>query len=85
MKVIPSEYLLLAAVVEVAVRAVTSPDLMLIRWRTRLLVSFRLWVITLALTEYGKFISVYDYTQKLSCSLTIFHRVFVLLLSCNCN
>jgi len=32
-----------------------------------------------------KFISVNGYTRKLSCSLTIFHHVLVLLLSYNCD
>jgi len=35
--------------------------------------------------EDSKFISVYGYTWKLSCSLTIFHHVLVLLLSYNCG
>jgi len=33
----------------------------------------------------GKFISVYGYTWKLSCSVTIFHHVLVLLLSYDCD
>jgi len=39
-----SECLLLAAVVEVAVRTVTSPNLLLFRWFTCLLVLFRLLI-----------------------------------------
>jgi len=41
-KVSSSEYLLLAAVVEVAVRAVTLPNLLFFRWCKCLLVLFRL-------------------------------------------
>jgi len=37
----------------------------------------------LTIIEDGKFISVYGYTWKLSCSLTIFHHVHVLLLNYN--
>jgi len=40
-KVISLEYLLLAAVVEVAVRTVTLPNFLLLRWCTCLLVLFR--------------------------------------------
>jgi len=80
-----SAYLLLAAVVEVAVRTVTLPNLLLFRWCTCLLVLFRLFLIALGLIEDGKFISVYGYTWKLSCSLTIFRHVLVLLLSYNCD
>ena len=50
-----------------------------------MLVLFRLLLIVLALIDDGKFISVYDYTWKLSNSLTIFHHVFVLLLRYNCD
>jgi len=50
-KVSTSEYLLLVAVVEVAVRTVTLPDLLLFRWCTCLLVLFRLLLIALALIE----------------------------------
>jgi len=46
-----------------------------------LLFLLRLLLIALALIEDGKFISVYGYTWILSCSLTIFHHVLVLLLS----
>jgi len=42
-------------------------------------------MIALALIKDGKVISVYDYTWKLSCSLTIFHQVIVLLLRYNCD
>ena len=87
MKVSSSEYLLLAAVVEVAiaVRTITLPNLLLFRWCTCLLVVFRLLLIALALIEDGIFISVYGYTWKLSSSLTIFHHILVLLLRCNCD
>jgi len=61
-KVSSLEYLLLAAVAEVAVRTVTLPNLLLFRWCTCLLVLFRLLLIALALTEDDKFISVYGYT-----------------------
>jgi len=84
-KVCSSEYLLLAAVVKVMVRTVTLPNLLLFRWCTCLLVLFRLLLIALALIEDGKFTSINGYTWKLSCSLTIFHRVRVLLLSYNCD
>jgi len=50
-----------------------------------LLVLFRLWLITLALIEDGKFISVYGYTGKINCSLTIFDHVLVLFLRYNCD
>jgi len=76
--------MLLVAVVEVAVRTVTLPNLLLFRWCTCLLVLFMVWLIALTLTEDGKLISVYGYTWILSCSLTIFHHVLVLLLSYNC-
>jgi len=76
---------LLAAVVEAAVRTVTLPKLLLFRWCTCLLLLFRLLLIALALIEDGKFMSVYGYTWKLSCSVTIFHHVLVLLLSYNCD
>jgi len=42
MKVSSSEYLLLAAVVEVAVRTVTFPNVLFFRWCTCLWVLFRL-------------------------------------------
>jgi len=86
-KVSSSEYLLLAAVVELAVRTVTLPNLLLLlfRWCTCLLVLFRMLLTALALIEDGKFISVYGYTWKLSCSLMIFRHVFVLLLRYNCD
>jgi len=42
-------------------------------------------LIALALIEDDKFDSVYGYTWKLSCSVTIFHHVLVVLLSCNCD
>jgi len=42
-------------------------------------------LIALALIEVGKFFSVYGHTWKLSCSVTIFHHVLVLLLSYNCD
>jgi len=84
-KVSSSNYLLLAAVVEVAVRTITLPNFLLFRWCTCLLVLFRLFLIALALIEDGKFISVYGYTWKLSCSLAIFHHALVLLLRCNCD
>ena len=77
MKARSSEYLLFAVVVEVAVRTVTLPILLLFRWCTCLLVWFRLLLITLALTEGGKFTSVYGHTCKLSYSLAIFHHVHV--------
>jgi len=41
--------------------------------------------MALALVDDGKFISVYGYTWKLSCYLTISHHVLVLLLSYNCD
>jgi len=86
MKVSSSEYLLLAAVAEVAVRTVTLPNLLLFWWCTCLLVLFRLLLIALALIEDSKFISVYGYTWKLSCSVTILHvGLLVLLLSYNCD
>jgi len=56
-----SSYLLFAAVVEVAVRTVTLPNLLLFRLCTCLLVLFRLLLIVLALTEDGKFTSVHSY------------------------
>jgi len=74
---------LLAAVVEVAVRIVTLPNLLLFRWCTCLLVLFRLLLIALALIDDGKFISVYGYTWKLGCSLAIFHHVGLLVLLLN--
>jgi len=83
-KVSSSEYLLLAAVVEVTVRTVTLPNLLLFRWGTCLLVLFTL-LIALAHIKDGKFILVYGYTWKLSCSLTIFYCVLVLLLSYKCH
>ena len=75
----PLDWVLLAAVVEVAV------ILPLFRWWTCLLVLFRLLLIALALIEDGKFISVYGYTWKMSWSVTIFHHILVLLLSYNCD
>jgi len=84
-KVSSSNYLLLAAVVEVAVRTITLPNFLLFRCCTCLLVLFRLFLIALALFEDGKFISVYGYTRKLSCSLAIFHHALVLLLRYNCD
>jgi len=74
-----------AAVVEVAVRTVTLPNL---RYcyscgAQVMLVLFRLMLIALALIEDDKFISVYGNTWKLSCSLTVFHHVLVLLLRYN--
>jgi len=42
-------------------------------------------LIALALIEDGKFTSIYGYAWKLSCSLTIFHHAFVLLLRYNCD
>jgi len=76
---------LLAAIVEVAVRTLTLPNLLWFRWCTCLLVLFRLLLIALALIQDGKFKSVYGYIWKLSCSVAIFHHVLVLLLSYNCN
>jgi len=64
---------------------VTLPNLLSFRWWTCLFVSFRLLLIPLALFEDSKFISVYYYTLKLICSLTIFHNLLVLLLSYNCD
>ena len=84
MKVSSSD-LLLAAVVEVVVRTVTLPNLLLFRWCTRLLVLFRLLLIALALIDGGKFMLVYGYTWKLTCYVTIFHPVLVFLLSYNCD
>jgi len=83
-KVSSSEYLSLAVVVEVVVRTVTLHNLLLFRWCRCLLVLFRL-LIALALAEEDNFISVYGYTWKLSCYLTIFHHVLVLLLRYNCD
>jgi len=80
-----SECLLLAAGVEVTVRSVTLPNSLLFRRCTCLLVLFRLLLIDLALVDDGKFISVYGYTWKLSCSLTIFHHLHALLLSYICD
>ena len=40
-------------------------------------VLFRSLLITLALIEDGKFILVYGYTWKLSCSVTIVYHVLV--------
>ena len=85
MKLSSSEYLLLAAVVEVPMRIVTLPKLLLFRWCTCLLILFRVFSIALALVEDGKYISVYGCTWKLSCSPTIIHHVLVLLLSYNCD
>jgi len=76
---------LFVAFAELAVSTVTLPNLLSFRWCTCLPVLFRLWLIALALIEDGKVISVYGYTRKLSCSLTIFHHVLVLLLSYNCD
>ena len=84
MKVSSSEYLLHAATVEVAVRTVTLPNLLLFRWFACLLVLLRLLLIALALTKDDKFTSVYDYTCELSC-LTISHHLLVLLLHYNCD
>jgi len=83
-KFIRIQYLLLAAVVSVAVGTVTLPNLLLFRWWTCFLVLFR-FLIALALIEDDKFISVYGYTWKLSCPFTIFHHVLVLLLRYNCD
>jgi len=83
-KVSSSDYLLLVAVVEVAVRTVTLPNLLLFRWCTFLLVLFRL-LLHKHLSKGNKFISVYGYTWKLSSSLTIFYHVFVSLLRYNCD
>jgi len=71
--------------VEVAVRTVMLPNVLLFRWCTYLLVLFRLLLIALTLFDNDKLISVYDYTWKLSCYLTIFHYVLVLLLCYNCD
>jgi len=60
---------LFVAFAEVSVRTVRLLNLLLFRWCTCLLVLFRLWLIALALIEDGKFISVYGYTWKSSCSL----------------
>ena len=79
-----SEYLLLAAVIEVTVRTVTLPNLLLFWWGTCLLVLFTS-LIALARTEDGKFISVCGYTWKLSCSLSIFYCVLVFLLNYKCH
>jgi len=59
-----SECLLLAAVVKVAVRTVTLPNLLLFRWWTCLVVLFRLLLIALALIDDGRFVTVYGYTWK---------------------
>jgi len=67
------------------VRTVMLRNLLLFRWCTCLLVLFRLLLIAFALLEDGKFISVYGYTWKFSCSLTIFHHANVLLLSYKCD
>jgi len=48
-----------------------------------LLFFFRLLLITLALIDDGKILSVDGYTWKLSCSLTILHHLLFLLLSYN--
>ena len=66
-------------------RTVMLPNLLLFRWYTYLLVLFRLLLIALALIEDDKFISVYGYTRKLSCYLTLFHYVLVFLLCYNCD
>jgi len=62
LRVSSSEYLvlLLATVVDAAVRTVTLPNLLLFRWGTCLLVLFRLLLITLVRIEDGKFISVWS-------------------------
>ena len=73
-KVRSSEYLLLAAVADEAVRSLMFPNLLLFWWCTCFLVLFRLLLIALALIEDCKFISVYSYTWQLSCSLAIFHH-----------
>jgi len=49
------------------------------------MVLFRLLLIALALIEDDKFISVYGYIWKVSCSITFFHHVLVLLLRYNCD
>ena len=85
MKVSSSENWLLAAAVEVAVRTVALPNLLLFRWCSYFLVLFRLLLIASALIEDDKFISVNGYTSKLSYSLTVFHHVLVLLLRYNCD
>jgi len=59
-KVSSSEYLLLAAIAEVAVRIVPLPNLQLSWCCTCLLVLFRLLLIALALIEDGKFISLLE-------------------------
>jgi len=61
------------------------PNLLLFMWCTYLLVLFRLLLVALALIEADKFISVYGYTWKSSCYLTIFHYVLVLLLRYSCD
>jgi len=50
------------------------PNLLVFRWCTCLFVLFRLLLITLALIEDDKFISIYGNTWKFSCSLTVFHH-----------
>jgi len=65
-KVNSSEYLLLAAVVEAAVRTHTLPNLLLFRCCTCfLLVLLRLLLIDLALILDGKFISLYGYIEEI--------------------
>jgi len=87
-KVISSEYLLLAAIVEVSIKNcyVTSRHLTYnylggahVYWFVQFFVD------RLSTIEEGIFISVYGYTWKSSCSFTIFHHVFGLLLSYNCD
>jgi len=72
-KVSSSEYLLLAAFVEVAVKTVLGG-------KRVCLFSSKFYF---AVHFVQKFISVCSYTWKSSCSLTIFHHVglFILLLS----
>jgi len=74
---------LLAAIAKVGVRSITLPNLCYCYVDGALL--WRLLLNTLALIEDGKFILVYGYTWKLSCSVMIFHHVLVLLLNYNYN
>jgi len=67
-KVSSSEYLLLpfAAVVEIAVRTITLPNLLLfrsVRWCTCLLVLFKLLLMALALIEDYKFICLWLHNE----------------------
>ena len=80
MKVRSSEYLLLAAVAEVAVRTVKLSNLVLFRWCTCLLFLGFVQIVVDPLSN-PRIVNLpqfYGYTWKLSCSLTIFYHVLYL-------